>query len=409
MSHRAFLFFAAALSSLCIGLSQTTTAQSFGALDVKSCFSDILVDKSVDKRDVNVRYSLQQQWSRDLYEKAKQSNTLTVWIDGATGQDSYEASNEKRLQEMYKMSLDYNYSSNTAAYRARLNPQAKDIITRCLDSLGAKRGIVLYWVPFVHSDDPTLIDLELRFQYHPTDKPLHVQTKRIDNAEVLDDNHGHPADLFARSWNPLHSHIFDYDELMPYESRFVTLKRKTPADTVTIQITTDPNLSVPPITIEPEPRPQECGPVVITQDDASRPLRVEIPDIAIDNPGYYILNKDGKPSPEGNGVSFRVQENLAALVPPDADMSTAMITNTKCQRWGSPVDYMDWTYPNDKFPLNTCCLGEVNNVVAPDGLVATCRGWWQNPGRHIKMTIDWQKTGFKCTPHDWKYDNNKWH
>ncbi len=143
MSRRATLLFTAALFVFCIETGIEAAAQTFGALDVRSCFSDILVDKSIDKNNVDVRYSLQQQWSRDLYEEAKTSNTLSAWIDGVTAQDSFETSNNRRLQEMYKESLDYKYSSNTSAYRARLNPQARDIITRCLDVLGAKRGIGL--------------------------------------------------------------------------------------------------------------------------------------------------------------------------------------------------------------------------------------------------------------------------
>jgi hypothetical protein len=61
---------------------------------------------------------------------------------------------------------------------------------------------------------------------------------------------------------------------------------------------------------------------------------------------------------------------------------------------------MDWTYNK------TCCLaGETGTA---EGLTAVCSGWWQNKGRHIRMAIDWQKMGYKCTPHEWELKNGKW-
>jgi hypothetical protein len=359
-----------------------------GPLDVRACFSDILVDTSIDKRDTRVRYAIQEQWSRDLYEAAKQSNTLTAWIDGVTVQDSYETTNNKRLLEMYKMSAEYNFSSNAALYHASLNSQAKDIINRCLDSLAARRGLGLYWVPWVHSEDPTLIDLELRFQYHPTLTPLHVQTKRIDKAVVEDDNRQHPSKLFIR------------DVLMPYESRFVTLKRENPGDTVTVQVVTNPNLSVPPITIEGEAAPQECRPVQVNVNEWNQPLHVEITDLLIDRDEYLMRDPKGNPIPEGNGAAFKIAIPLQSRYPEGTDFTDAQITSVICERIGSPVDYMDWS----NAPM--CCLGRVNGIV--DGLTGICRGWWQNRGRHIKMTIDWQRLGFQCTAHEWKKENGKW-
>jgi hypothetical protein len=156
-----------------LSLSSIAAAQQGGPVDVSACFSNILVDVTIDKRDKNIRYALQQQWSQSLYDKAQQSNSLTAWIDGASAQDSYETTNIKRVDEMYKMSEDYSYSSNSALYRASLNPQAKAIIFKCLDTLVAAQGLGLYWVPWVHYDDPTLIDLEFRFQYQPTTTIIH--------------------------------------------------------------------------------------------------------------------------------------------------------------------------------------------------------------------------------------------
>lgn len=374
----------------------SVSAQQTGPLDVRACFSSILVDVTVNKQDTNVRYAIQQQWSRDLYETAKRSNTLSGWIDGVEVSDSYEATNTKRLQEMYKMKADYNYSSNSALYHAALNPQAKSIITKCLDSLGATRGIGLYWVPWVHTEDPTLIDLEFRFQYKPLDKPLHVSTKRIDNAVVEDDDGKHPSELFG--WTI--SHPFYYNVVMPYESRFLTLRRKSPGDVITINVTTDPNLNVPPITIEGEPQPEDCAPFANTKNAFDQPLHADVKAILVDEDRWLMKDAQGHPIPEGNGVSFRVAYDLPDLYPKDEDFTNAQITNVYCERTGSPVDFMDWTYNK-----SCCAAGETGTA---EGLTAICRGWWQDRGRHINMSIDWQRLGFKCTSHEWKKENGTW-
>jgi hypothetical protein len=342
--------------------------QQTGPLDVRACFSDILVDVTVNKQDTNVRYAIQQQWSRDLYEAAKRSNTLSAWIDGAEVSDSYEATNTKRLQEMYKMKADYNYSSSSALYHAALNPQAKFIITKCLDSLATTRGIGLYWVPWVHTEDTTLIDLEFRFQYKPVDKPLHIITKRIDNAVVEDDGGKHPTELFG--WTIFHP--FYYNVVKPYESKFVTLRRKSPGDAITILVTTDPNLNVTPLTIEGEPQPEVCEPFANTKNAFDQPLHTDVKAILIDEDKWLMKDPQGHPIPEGNGASFRVAYDLRELYPKGEDFTNAQITNVYCERTGSRVDFMDWTYNK------TCCAaGETGTQ---EGLTAVCRGWWQEEG-----------------------------
>jgi hypothetical protein len=386
-------------SFLFAALSVTiANAQKGGPLDVRACFSDILVDTTVSKSDKNVRYALQQQWNRSMYEEAKRSNTLTAWIDGVTVEDTYAMANIKRVDEMYRIREDYSYSANAALYRASLNPQAKDIITKCLDVLAARRGLGLYWVPWVHNADPTLIDLEFRFQYHPTTTKLHIATKRIDNATVEDDKGSHPTKLF--DWSAHNLHPIDYDVLMPYESRFVTLRRKKPGDFVTIQIETTPNLSVTPITIDGEPNPGECHPVMVAVNAMNQPLHVDINDLLIDEDKYLMKDANGRPIPEGNGAAFKISIPLTSQYPDGTDFTGAQITNVICERQGQPQDYMDWTY------APTCCLVRVSGVA--EGLNGVCRGWWQNRGRHIKMSIEWQRLGVQCNSHEWAYTNGKW-
>lgn len=380
-------------------LSAIANAQTgSGPLDVRSCFSNILVDTTISKTDKNVRYALQQQWNRSMFEEAKRSNTLSAWIDGVTVQDTDASTNVKRVEEMYKMQEDYSYSSNAALYRASLNPQAKDIITKCLGSLAAQRGLGVYWVPWVHYDDPTLIDLEFRFQYNPTTTKLHVGTKRIDNATVEDDQGSHPTKLF--DWSIHNFHPFDYDVVMPYESRFVTLRRKKPGDAVTIQVETTPNLSITPITIEGEPNPETCQPVMVGVNPMNQPLHVDINGLLIDEDKYLMKDAQGRPIPEGNGAAFKISIPLASQYPEDTDFTGAQITNVICERQGQPQDFMDWTF------APTCCLGRINGVA--EGLSGVCRGWWQNRGRHIKMSIDWQRLGVQCTSHEWANASGKW-
>ena len=389
----------AAVLLLCLAFGHFTQAQgSSGGLDVRSCFSDILVDRTINKNDVNVRYALQEQWSRDLWEQAKQSNTLALWIDGADISDTYEATNAKRLKEMYMKSVAYDFSDHSSLYRASLNSDAKNVINKCLDTLAARRGIGLYWVPYVHNDDPTIIDLEFRFQYHPTSTPLHVTTKSVTNAVVTDNGGSHPKELFGfQVWHPI-----NYNALMPYESRFVSLKRMSPGDTITIQITTDPNLSVPPITIEGEPKPQTCEEIPVTEDELKRPLHAEVGDLLTDDPKYRMFDSQGNVIHEGHGDSFKISIDLKSLYPPGTDFSSAIITNVRCSRSGVPEDYFEWTYRSP----GLCCLPFIDS--RPNDLVGVCRGWWELHGRKIRMAIDWQRSGLKCTPHDWKQEKGKW-
>lgn len=58
-----------------VALAAPASAQTTGPLDPRSCFSNILVDTTIDKENTDVRYALQQQWSRSLYQEAKQSNS----------------------------------------------------------------------------------------------------------------------------------------------------------------------------------------------------------------------------------------------------------------------------------------------------------------------------------------------
>lgn len=369
---------------VCLSLSGIASAQTGGALDVRACFSNILVDVTIDKSNKNIRYALQQQWSESLYDEARKSNTLTAWIGGATAQDSYETSNIKRVEEMYKMSEDYSYSANSSLYRASLNPQAKAIIFKCLDALAAQQGLGLYWVPWVHYDNPTLIDLELRFQYQPPTTKLYIVTKRIDNATVEDDHGSHPTKLFRPNNNAITAST----------AKFVTLKRAKPSDAVTIQIETTPNLSVRPITIDAEPNPSSC-------QLAYQPESATINDLHIDQDNYLMKDQNGNPIREGNGSAFKIAIPLQSQYPDGTDFTGANITNIICERQGLPEDFFDWSN------VSQCCLKRVNGFTEK-GLTAVCRGWWQNRGRRIKMMIEWQKLGVQCPSHDWAYTNGKW-
>jgi hypothetical protein len=129
---------------------------------------------------------------------------------------------------------------------------------------------------------------------------------------------------------------------------------------------------------------------------------MEFNDLRIDQQNYLMVDPvTKKPIVEGNGVSFKIAIPLQSQYPAGTDFTGAKIDNILCARQGQPEDYFDWS------GQRMCCLPQVNGFTE-NGLTAVCRGWWQNPGRHIKMTIDWEKLGVQCTSPDWAYENGKW-
>ncbi len=372
-------------------VSQPAHADNGGPLSVSSCFSDILVDKQINTQNIDVRNAIHEQWSRDLYDEAKRSNTLAIWVNGVTAQDSYTSSDVHRMKEYFEKNSEFVQSSRISSYRARLNPQAQKIISDCLNAQIIKNGLGLYWIPYVHSDDPTLIDLEFRFQYQPATTRLHILTKHLDNAVVLTKGHPKSDTLFPPTDNVV----------IAYQNRSVRLKREKPGDKVTIVIETTPNLSIPPIEIEGESDPQICSFGEIRNDEHGNPLHAEVNDILIDE-DKWLMKQGGRPIPEGNGASFKVSIPLDSQYPQGTDFEEASIYQVGCSRQGDPRDFFDWTYDKP----GQCCLAAIAGRA--EGLNGVCRGWWQNRGRRIKMTIDWQRFGYQCTSHEWKKEGDKW-
>lgn len=92
--------------------------------------------------------------------------------------------------------------------------------------------------------------------------------------------HGEKYDKFFPwiLWHPL-----DYNAVMPYSSRFVTLRRSKPGDSITIRVSSSPNVNVTPITIEGEPNPESCQPAAVRVDLLNQPLHVDVKGISIDD------------------------------------------------------------------------------------------------------------------------------
>lgn len=360
-------------------------------INIQQCFSDILVDKTYAISNVDVRYALQEAWSKDLYESAKAEGKLNIIVKGLPVGASYDQANDKVQKERYQRSEDLNYSSYRALSRASLDPAAREIIEHCLDKASISQFGYSY-IPWVHAEDPTLITLQM-FWTWPSATPIEITTLRIDGATVEDDGKSHPQRLFDYSLLHLWK-VVSYDKVYPNQSRSVTLKRARPDDSITISLETNPNIKLPPVTIPGEEKPKACVPTTTTADEWGTAFEKKF---SFDTSQFTTKNSAGQPIPLGNGARWDYSVNLKDQGIVDED---ATITGVMCTKFGAPSDYMELWGANP--PWSSSAPGSYQ------GLTATCSGWWQNAGRAVQMTVTYAKYGYKCPSRDWAYSDGKW-
>jgi hypothetical protein len=355
-------------------------------IDIKDCFSEILVDKTHIQTSTELKYALQEEWSQELYEAAKAGGKLNLIIDDVPIGASYDQASEKVNKEKYKRAEDLNYSDNRSLYRASLNQQAGQIINHCLDS--ASRGqFGLSYVPWVHTEDPTLVTLQ--FFWHWPDESVEIMTLRVDNATVEDDSKSHPNKLFG--WTVRHP--ISYDVIDANQSRSVTLKRARPDDDITIVVQTKPDLAIHPITIVGEPKPRKCTPVEVKQDEFGKVFTKNFG--PVDTSTLTAHDANGREIPLGNGRKWIWDVDMAQYLSNDDTL-----TGVDCSKYGVPGDYMDLLGANP--PWNSVAPGFV------EGHTARCIGWWQNPSRHVTMAVHYSKFGYSCPAYEWTFKNNRW-
>jgi hypothetical protein len=357
------------------------------SINIKDCFSDILVDRTHIVATDDLKYALQEEWSKEMYDKATAGGKLNLIIYDVPIGASYDQASEKVNKERYSRAEDLNYSSYRSLSRAALNPEAKNIINQCLDK--ASRGQLGFsYVPWVHAEDPTLVTLQIF--WHWPDEPISITTQRIDGATVEDNDRSHPNKLFGYSL----LHPWEYNRIDANQSRSVTLKRARPDDNITIVLETSPNIQLPPITIAGEAKPKKCTPIQVSADEFGRPYSKDFG--PVDTSTLTAKDAAGHPIPLGNGAKWVWEVDLAQQgVPEDATLTSVL-----CSKYGVPGDFMDLLGANP--PWNVSAPGFI------DGKKATCIGWWQNAGRHVTMKVQYSKFGYSCPDHDWILKEGKW-
>jgi hypothetical protein len=358
--HRGFLL---KLSALIMFFPYTALAQHGEPFDVSKCFSNILVDKKTDYSHAQLRYALLSSWSREMYENAKASGSLTSLLPQLPVIASFEASDEARLKELHSLNESLDYDRVTASSVAWLDPQAGSIIKTCLDTQ-IRSGFGLTSAVFIDNErDVTLI---LYWNWAPGGTPVLIKTKHIANATVTDDSGKHPQQLM-----PPHNIFSDWGQ-MSY-STSVSLQRTRLDQDIVINIETDPDVGAQHIVIPKVPLKQNCVPATETADKFGTPYQTTVSSLA----ELLPLVRD-----DGSGHKY-VDYNLNITTVQNGE--DGIIDSVSCRK-SSPTLFAEITNP----------IGE-----HPTGIVATCHGWYQNLGSTFEMHVTWHKTGYKCTPIPW--------
>jgi hypothetical protein len=363
MSGRKSLFSALAFGLLTL-FPCSAFAQHGEAFDVSKCFSNILVDKRTDYSHDQLRYALLASWSREMYENAKASGSITSLLPQAPGIASFEASDEARLKELHSHNESLDYDRVTATSATWLDPQAGSIIKACLDAQ-IHNGFGLTSAVFVDNEkDVTLI---LYWNWAPGGTPVLIKTRHIANAKVTDDSGKHPNILL-----PPHIMFSDWGRLN--YSTSVSLERIKLDQDIVLNIETDPDIGAQHIVIPKVPPKENCVPAQETKDKFGTPYS-------------YKESKQAETLPEvrndGNGhkyVDYRVD---ISTLPNGQD---GIIDSVSCRK-SSATLFAEMIGPESQ---------------TPGGTVATCHGWYQNNGSTFEITVTWHKTGYVCTPIPWK-------
>jgi hypothetical protein len=338
-------------------------AQHGEPIDVSKCFSNILIDKRTDYSHNSLRYALLASWSRELYENAKTSGSITSLLPQAPGIASFEASDEARLKELHSHNESLDYDNVTASSAAWLDPQAGSVIKQCLDDQ-VRSGFGLSSVVYIDNErDATLL---LFWNWAPGGTPVLVKTRHIANATVADDSGKHPQQLL-----PPHAFYSDWGQ-MSY-SASVSLERIKLDQDIVINIETEPDIGAQHIVIPKVPLKQNCPPTQESADKFGTPYSVTVSSLAEQLP---VIRDDGS-------GHKHVDYNLDITTLPNG--KDGIIDSVGCRK-SSATLFADIDNP----------VGEHSS-----GTVATCHGSYQNLGSTFEMHVVWHKTGYACTPIPW--------
>jgi len=352
---------------LALAGSSGALAQHGNSLDVESCYSKILVDKSVDWSHTQLRYAMMSLWNKDLYDAAQTSNSLSVVYAGAKVDDTYEHSNEERLRELYAHNESLDYDRQTASSRFFLDPQAGSILKECLD---AKAHAGYGFNTVAYSDDYKSVTLELFWNWAPEGAPLRIHTTNIRNARVTDDDGTHPHHLLKVSDDKGWETFLGHDKL-------VSLERLDPTSDIIINIETNPDVRATHIVIPAVPKKKNCTPSLEAKDAFGQVYEKTITSPDMDDLPIATRSDDGHGH---KTVPWKVD---VATTFPDLGQD-AIVTAVACRKRDPSILY------SEIFPV-----GE------PNGSTGTCHGWYQNRGVSEVMTITWAKKGYACTDVDW--------
>jgi hypothetical protein len=358
-------------------VSSKLLAQNGTPLDASVCFSDLLRNHYDFTQNVDLRYRLFSLWNQDLYEASKEDNSVWTPYGGA----SYGKSTQKILRELQVNNQSIDYNKVTAIHVASLDKQAAGIINHCLDRLTSGYGVSTK----VDIEDARYLNLTIYWR-SPENGPLRFRKQQIFNGIVLDDNRSHPSvPLAASGWL---SRWFD-PQIPSGSSRTIRVERTGPYDRVKFSFTVSPDITFEDVFVEPAPEKV----VYVKTQRANHPVTDQayqhewVAQTWVDNNGLKQTYDDGH-----GHKHYKMTHEITDLEPDDP---TAVFTYVHCYKYGSPQDFadLDGAVP----PYATDALGQGAGTRE-----AICSGWWQESGRSMKMSVQYQTTDFVPQTQRWQ-------
>lgn len=348
-------------------LANGASAQT--VIDPSACFPDLLRDVSITNASDQFKLSYLSILDINNFEAHK--TTAAAMLPGLPAAASFSQFDVRRTREFNLKNLNIESVRKLAIYTFTLNPAAKDIISKCLDTLVAAKGYGFFLIPYDISERT----LNLQFRWRSTDPTgkLSIGDSTLGNAEVFA-----PRNVPAGRVLPLKA------SFTGTSSRNVILTRTKVKEPIIIQLddVKPESIDVPPLVFRPVPAPVSCKREYLSADpNTGVPYQIK-QSTPLETAGVY----DNPPVAGKVGARFHITVKL--------DDEDAVVSSVTCSKGSQDHMCLDNSpgcdYAGGPVPGNT-----VNNTTA------FCAGSSESNPRVVEMVVNYKKPAVTCTTAEW--------
>lgn len=149
-------------------------------IDVAACFPRLLQDTRVNLSYENVKLAALSVWSYETYNSLKASGKLPTVIDEIPADASFDVATVAVQKMFRKNQLNFDREAWSGTWASKLNPDAKDIVSQCIDAqLRTRWGLSSEY----RIMDQWKVKLFLYWNW-PNSTKLVLNTLRLENATV---------------------------------------------------------------------------------------------------------------------------------------------------------------------------------------------------------------------------------